>query len=460
MTAADYEKLYRQAPAGLLTTTSTGVVLHVNDTMVEWMMLSADEIIGRAFTSLLDAGSQIFFETRHTQILHLRRFVKEVALTLRRADGSLLPVLVNSVLVADEEPPVIRMAVFDATDRLEYESELLRARRSAESSEARVRVLQDVSSLFGVSVSDEDVARAFTGVARDAFAATETAVLLSDSDGFMRVVAGVNPLADTVPPIDALRNTPVEIVVHADEAESSYPLLAAGLRLARLESLSITPLMNDQQRLGVLVCFFARRRDFDEHFFELQRALGRQASQTLVRVRLQRQLQHLALHDPLTGLANRELLQHEMATALEVAVQTEQPLAVVFLDVDEFKSVNDRWGHAAGDAVLHELAVRLRASVRAEDVVARIGGDEFVVLCTSADAASAAAIADRILELTRRPVVIGGVPIAVSMSAGVTTYDPSVDSRPTDEQLLIRADGAMYRSKGSGKDRVTIDTRI
>ena len=105
----------------------------------------------------------------------------------------------------------MRTAVFDATDRLEYESELLRARRSAESSESRVRILQDVSSTFGVSVSDEDVAQAFTNVARDAFSATETAVLLRTTAGLLQLVAGVNPLADKVPPIDPLRNTPLEI---------------------------------------------------------------------------------------------------------------------------------------------------------------------------------------------------------------------------------------------------------
>lgn len=458
MNAADYEKLYRQAPCGLVTTTAAGIVVNVNDTLTAWTGYSAEDIIGRPFTSLLDAGSQIFFETRHTQILHLRGAVKEVALTLRRADASALPVLINSVLVTDEEPPVIRTAIFDATDRLEYESELLRARRSAESSEARVRVLQDVSSLFGVSVSDEDVARAFADVARVAFDATETTVLLRDEEGFLQPVAGVDPLAGTVPPIDSLRNTPVEIVVHADDVEAEHPLLAAGLRNARLESLSITPLTNDADHLGVLVCFFGRRRDFDEHFFELQRALGRQASQSLVRVRLQRQLQHLALHDALTGLANRELLQRGIDAALDDAQESGEPLSIVFLDVDEFKSVNDRWGHATGDAVLHELAVRLSAGVRSDDVVARIGGDEFVVLCTAADLTAAAAIADRILDLTRRALVIDGTPIHVSMSAGVSTYQPGQDPRPTSEHLLTRADGAMYRSKGSGKDRVTIDS--
>ena len=108
------------------------------------------------------------------------------------------------------------------------------------------------------------------------------------------------------------------------------------------------------------MCFFARRREFDEQFFDLQRALGRQAAQTLVRVRLQRQLEHLALHDPLTGLANRQLLQQSLDALIEDSQRADEPLTLVFFDVDDFKSVNDRWGHRAGDVVLCELAERLR----------------------------------------------------------------------------------------------------
>ncbi|WP_375385107.1 diguanylate cyclase [uncultured Microbacterium sp.] len=456
MTGTDYERLYRHAPCGLVRTDVTGKVLGVNDTLLEWTGYAEAQLVGANFTAMLDAGSQIFFETRHTQILHLEGSVKEVALTLRKADGSILPVLINSTITTTGAGPVVQTAVFDATGRLEYENELLRARRSAESSEERVRVLQEISSLFGVSVSDEDVAQAFADVAKEAFAATETAVLLRDVDGLYHLAAGVNPLADSVPPIQSLRNTPVEIIVHATDAESEHPVLAAGLRTARLESLSITPLLGDHERLGVLVCFFGRRREFDERAFGLQRALGRQASQTLVRVRLQRRLEHLALHDPLTGLANRQLLQHELEMALDSARTTAQPVAVLFLDVDEFKSVNDRWGHATGDAVLRELGERLRTGVRTDDVVGRIGGDEFVAICRNADLDAAISIADRILALTRQPIVIEGATIRVSMSAGVSTFDPAEDPRATGSDLLTSADVAMYRSKDSGKDRVTL----
>lgn len=459
MTDGDYEKRYRQAACGLLSTTAGGVVMDANDTFLDWIGLPVDQVVGAPFTRLLDAGSQIFFETRHTQALHLRGSVREVALTVKRADGSLLPVLVNSVLRGDEEPAVVRMAVFDATDRLKYEADLLQSRKSAESSEARVRLLQDVSSAFEGFESDADVAQSFARLAREAFAATETAVLLRDEAGAMHVAGGINPLAGTVPPIEALRNTPVVVTVNADDAEPEYPVLAEGLRGARLESLSITPLMNEGQSLGVLVCFFRRRRDFDDQSFDLQRALGRQAAQTLVRIRLQRRLEHLALYDQLTGLANRQWLQRALDEAIDRSVRAHEPLALVFLDLDGFKPVNDRWGHAAGDGVLRELADRLRVGVRAGDFVGRMGGDEFVAICANATLDDAVSIAERIVTVAGQPILVEGVPVSVSVSAGVATYVPDTDVRPTGDQLLIRADAAMYRSKATGKARVTTEAR-
>ncbi len=380
----------------------------------------------------------------------------EVALTILRADGSRLPVLVNST--RDETAGVIRTALFNATERTQYEMELLQARRAAESSEARVRVLQEVSSTFGLSATDEDVAKSFAEVARSAFAAREAAVLLLDDHGELQLVAGTNPLAGHVPPIVSLRQTPHVVVVDEQTAEAQYPELAAGLRATRLAAISVMPLMSDDSRLGILVCFFGRARTFDDQFFDLQKALGRQASQTLVRVRLQRRLSFLALHDQLTGVANRQLLEQSLDDALEAATRREAPLAVLFLDVDEFKSINDRFGHAVGDMVLAELAARLSAGVRAGDVVGRIGGDEFVAICADADEEAATAIAQRILRMTQEPIAVGEGLISASVSVGVSFFHGGLDERPLAEQLLVRADQAMYESKGSGKNRVTFET--
>ena len=107
-------------------------------------------------------------------------------------------------------------------------------------------------------------------------------------------------------------------------------------------------------------------------------------------------MRHEALHDPLTGLANRTLLRDRLEHALARSAREDLPTGVLFIDLDEFKDVNDRYGHAAGDAVLVELAGRLRAAVRPADTVARLGGDEFIVVCEHVDRDAALALGARL----------------------------------------------------------------
>ena len=456
-----FEELYRHAPCGLVSTTPAGEIIEINDTLLGLLGYRRDEIIGTQFIGLLDAGAKLFYETRQKPVLHLSGEVREVSIALLRADGSSLPALVNSLVLTnpDGSPRITRTAIFDATARQEYERDLLLARRSAESSEARVRVLQDISSAFGLSASDEDVARSFVEIAREAFFASAASVLLVDDIGGLELVAGDNALFGRVPPIDELRATDDVIVVTRTDAERDYPELAVVMGEERVESLSITPLLDEPRRLGLLMCFFGRDRNFDEQFFDLQKALGRQASQTLIRVRLQRQLAMLALRDQLTGLANRQLLQEKLSLAISAAHDNGKPLAVVFLDLDGFKAVNDELGHKHGDDVLREVSRRLRDAVRQHDTVGRLGGDEFVAICEEADLDAAASIADRIRLAVRQP--IEGLPehLPVSASVGVAMYVPTEDELPTFDHLLNLADHAMYEGKAAGKDRVTFVRR-
>jgi diguanylate cyclase (GGDEF)-like protein/PAS domain S-box-containing protein len=448
---------FSHAPCGLISTTADGGIVEVNDTFLAWTGYRRSEIEGKPFSTLLDPGSQLFFETRLAQILHLHGVISEVAVTIVAADGRRLPMLVNSTLSDDDG--LVRSALFNATERRRYEADLLDARREAETSEQRVRILQDVSSMFGLSASDEDVAETFVSVAREAFDAVEAGVWLIDEDSSLRLVAGVNPVEGQVRPIPTLRNAAVVTVVTTLDAEREYPELASALQAARLSSLSIMPLRADGSNVGILVCFYSRRTEFDERFFELQQAIGRQASQTLVRVRQARRLAFLALHDQLTGIANRELLQQSLDDALKSAQDRREPLAVIFLDVDDFKSINDRYGHAAGDEVLRELATRLRAGVRTGDQVGRIGGDEFVAICADADVAAAESVAARILAMMREPIDVGGHELFASVSVGISLFRPDGGTAPSGEDLLIRADRAMYESKGTGKDRFTLEAR-
>jgi sigma-B regulation protein RsbU (phosphoserine phosphatase) len=136
-------ELYDRAPCGYLTTTPDGAILDVNRTFLDWTGYAYDEVAGRTFASLLSAGGRIYHETHYAPMLRMGDSVREIALDIVRADGSRLPVLVNSVVErsASGEAVAVRTAVFDATERREYERELLRAKERAEESEARARLL-------------------------------------------------------------------------------------------------------------------------------------------------------------------------------------------------------------------------------------------------------------------------------------------------------------------------------
>jgi len=163
-------------------------------------------------------------------------------------------------------------------------------------------------------------------------------------------------------------------------------------------------------------------------------------------------LAHMAHHDALTGVANRTLLSEETEHALAVARRQGSRLAIVFIDLDYFKHVNDSLGHQAGDAVLKELAQRLTHAVRAVDIVGRMGGDEFVVvLCGVTDAHHVLALTDKLRSECARPIAVGAHEVRLAVSMGVSLFPDDAHDFHT---LLRFADSALYQAKGEGRNNV------
>jgi len=159
----------------------------------------------------------------------------------------------------------------------------------------------------------------------------------------------------------------------------------------------------------------------------------------------------LARRDPLTGLANRRAFEEALAREVARAARDGAPLAVIALDVDHFKRVNDAHGHAAGDAVLAEVAARAAQALRAGDLLARVGGEEFAALLPGASLEAAAEAAERVrARIVALPIAAGGAFLAVTLSAGLAALAQGEDGAA----LLARADERLYAAKRAGRDRV------
>jgi diguanylate cyclase (GGDEF)-like protein/PAS domain S-box-containing protein len=174
---------------------------------------------------------------------------------------------------------------------------------------------------------------------------------------------------------------------------------------------------------------------------------------------LEDELRARAWHDSLTGLANRALFRDRVEHALARSRRQGSPLAVLFLDLDEFKTVNDTLGHSAGDALLKEVGERLQHCVRPEDTVARFGGDEFAVLLEDSERAAAEEVTKRVMGQLNQPFIILGAEVTSRASIGIALVGDGrrPGTGPADsEELLADADAAMYRAKARGKGRYEV----
>ncbi len=213
-----------------------------------------------------------------------------------------------------------------------------------------------------------------------------------------------------------------QIGIHADAADAARD---------RAQSLSLVAMAVGAGLITLLFWRFERAR----------RAVD------VVRVE-QQALRRLAFHDSLTGLPNRRVIEDGLGGSLNAGAG--RPLAILYIDVDDFKQANDTLGHEVGDRLLRSIAERLHGVVREGDTIARMGGDEFVMLLREADGKQAETIARRALAALQKPFLIDRLEVAVTASIGISV---SPDGRSDMRSLLRMADAAMYRAKDAGRNR-------
>jgi diguanylate cyclase (GGDEF)-like protein len=257
------------------------------------------------------------------------------------------------------------------------------------------------------------------------------------------------PLAE-YPATRRLLEDQSELMVSADD-HAGDPAEIAYLRSIDMGSMVMMPMVARGHSIGTIELYSTDATPFDERRLRLARTLTDEAAMALDNARLVEELRHQAFHDGLTGLANRGLFGDRVEHALARSARTGASTAVLFLDLDDFKTVNERFGHAGGDEMLREVSVRIASVLRPADTAARLGGDEFAVLLEDLDGpADARQVADRLIDAVRAPIRIGDADALTGASVGIS-ISTGEDDRADD--MLRNADFAMYRAKSAGKGR-------
>ncbi|MDB5927190.1 MAG: hypothetical protein JWN13_6126 [Betaproteobacteria bacterium] len=210
------------------------------------------------------------------------------------------------------------------------------------------------------------------------------------------------------------------------------------------------PLKRGNEVLGVMEFFHRDVREPEPALIDIAESIGSEIGQYIVRMEAEEAVKFMAMHDALTRLPNRAMFNERLAGAIAQAHRHSRKLAVLFIDLDRFKLINDTLGHEAGDSVLGDAAQRLTDNLRAGDTVARLGGDEFVVLLEEVvDPVYVGSVSQKLITALAAPFVIGGREYRVTASIGVSTYPDDGDDAET---LLKNADSAMYRAKELGRN--------
>ncbi|HEX2122213.1 MAG TPA: EAL domain-containing protein [Thermoanaerobaculia bacterium] len=402
--------LFERNLAGVYRNTIDGRMLECNDALAQMLGYSSKEEF------LAFNAHDFYFDPAERQqfVDAVRREggVRSIEVSLRRRDGQRVWLL-ESVHILDGDPEILEGTVIDITDRKQTETAL-------RDSEERYRLMAENST--------DMISRT---TARGRF------VYVSDA---ARHLLGYEPA-------EMVGRSIFEFAAPEDH------------RVLR----RVTELLDEPQTFTYRV----HRKDGSTLWFESTSRALRDADGEIAEVvavsrdiserrRAEEQIEYQAYHDALTGLPNRSLFRDRLTVALAHAKRQQAPLAVMFLDLDRFKFVNDTLGHSFGDELLRALSARLRAVVREGDTIARMGGDEFTILLTDLKRPDdAAMVAQKLLDTISHPVHLDGQELYISTSIGIALYPSDGD---TAEMLLQNADGAMYRAKEAGRNSYQLCT--
>jgi diguanylate cyclase (GGDEF)-like protein len=218
-----------------------------------------------------------------------------------------------------------------------------------------------------------------------------------------------------------------------------------------VSSVFLMPLLYEKDLLGVLVLMSERINAFSPNQIELLKVLGNQASTSITNAKFHAEIEKLAITDGLTGLFNHRHFQERLTQEFNRLQRFSEPLALLFIDIDNFKKINDAYGHPVGDDVLRKVAAEIMKTIRNIDIPARYGGEEFAVILLGTDAKGALKMAERLRKtIMNASFSADARTFQVTISVGIATFPDGIRSK---EEFIERADQALYHAKRTGRNR-------
>ncbi len=443
--SARVDRGFDDAAIGMLILSPQLAVLRANRALCALLGRTPDELLGRSileFTHPEDVQRSL--QQKSTMLA--RPAAGQLIKRYLRPDGAVIDAVVTTAYVepdardSEDASPYFFSQLQDVTEQRRAE------RQKAVIAELGHGALEcsDVMNLMAETVVQ----------VRDTLAISACLIGRRLADGDVRVVAATDETLDLTVPrgqpsqtaFTLSEKSPVLSNDLLDETRFSVPamILTKGVR----RGLSVPVPERIGARYAIVAHAPAEARPFRDEDARFLEAVAHVVGCALDRAASEEELRRRALEDPLTGLANRALLSSQLETELRHARRLGNRVSVLELDLDRFKAVNDTLGHTAGDLLLCQVAARLTACVREEDLVSRPGGDEFTIVATrTADDHAIASLAQRLVDSLAEPFELQGHEVFVTGSVGVAVSDQGIE---TPEELLRDADAAMYRAKELG----------
>jgi diguanylate cyclase (GGDEF)-like protein/PAS domain S-box-containing protein len=441
-----FEQGFEEALVGMALVGLDLRLLRVNRSFARMIGRSPEELVGRSVDELTHPEDEnVSRDVRDRAVAgeHASTFYKRFV----RSDGSLVETIVSTTLVEDPESGE-RYFFSQAQDITE---ERVRERRQ----EALAELGRDALAVTDVVPLMHRAAAIVT----DALDAENCTIVQGEPTGLRFVAAAKHeevPWSFVLPPgmasqsgFTLLADEPV--IANDLRTETRFDVPAIVGEHAYGRGLSVPIRQRNAARFAMVVHATTARPPFTRDDATFLEAVANVLGSALDRVGAEDEVRRQALHDPLTGLANRALLAEQLEHALRATERHGGHVAVLLLDLDRFKAINDTLGHTAGDELLKAVAGRLHRAVREEDVVARLGGDEFVILCPEAqDEVVTVEVAERVIHAFDEPFHVVGNQLYAAASVGLAV---ATSPHVTPDSLLRDADVAMYRAKERGGAR-------